>query len=86
MSQLASSADGLSSQEAAQRLLTDGPNELKEGKSIRPLQIIRGQFKSLLIWVLLAAGVISGLLGDMVDAIAIARSGDGEARDGTLDG
>ena len=30
-----------------------------------------GQFKSLLIWILIAAGVISGVLGDAVDAIAI---------------
>ncbi|MBF0104591.1 MAG: cation-translocating P-type ATPase [Deltaproteobacteria bacterium] len=71
LSQLASTADGLSSQEAEQRLLTNGLNELKEGKHISPLQIILGQFKSLLIWILIAAGVVSGLLGEIVDAIAI---------------
>jgi Ca2+-transporting ATPase len=71
LSQLASSADGLSSQEVAQRLSAGGPNELKEGNPISPLQIILGQFKSLLIWILIAAGVISGLLGEAVDAIAI---------------
>jgi Ca2+-transporting ATPase len=71
LSQLASTADGLSSSEAAKRLAVDGPNELKEGKAISPLQIILGQFKSLLIWLLITAGVISGLLGEVVDAIAI---------------
>ena len=71
LAQLASTADGLSSQEAAQRLAADGPNELKEGKRISPLQIFLGQFKSLIIWILIAAGVISGLLGEVVDAIAI---------------
>ena len=71
LTQLASTADGLSSQEAAQRLAADGPNELKEGKRISPLQIFLGQFKSLIIWILIAAGVISGLLGERVDAIAI---------------
>ena len=71
LGQLGSTADGLSSQEAAQRLSTSGANELKEGKPISPLQIILGQFKSLLIWILIAAGVISGLLGEAVDAIAI---------------
>ncbi len=68
---LGSSATGLSAQEAAQRLAADGPNELKEGKRISPLQIFLGQFKSLIIWILIAAGVISGVLGEVVDAIAI---------------
>ena len=71
LAQLASTADGLSSQEAAQRLATNGPNELKEGKRVSPLQIFLGQFKSLIIWILIAAGVISGLLGEVVDCIAI---------------
>lgn len=71
LSQVGSSANGLSTQEAAQRLAADGPNELKEGKRISPLQIFLSQFKSLLIWILIAAGVISGVLGEMVDAIAI---------------
>jgi Ca2+-transporting ATPase len=71
LAQLASTADGLSSQEAAQRLATKGPNELKEGKPISPLQMFLGQFKSLIIWILIAAGVISGLLGEVVDCIAI---------------
>ena len=57
--------------EAAQRLTANGPNELKEGKRISPWQIFLGQFKSLLIWILIAAGVISGVLGEVVDAIAI---------------
>jgi P-type Ca2+ transporter type 2C len=71
LAQLASTSEGLSSHEAAQRLAAHGPNELKEGKPISPLQIILGQFKSLIIWILIAAGVISGLLGERVDAIAI---------------
>ena len=68
---LASTADGLSAAEAAQRLATNGPNELKEGKRISPLQIFLGQFKSLIIWILIGAGVISGLLGEVLDCIAI---------------
>ncbi len=71
LSLLASSADGLSAQEAAQRLLTHGPNELKEGKAISPLRMFVAQFKSLIIWILIAAGVISGLLGEIVDCLAI---------------
>ncbi len=71
LTQLGSSAAGLSAQEAAQRLATDGANEIKEGKRISPVQIFLGQFKSILIWILVAAGVVSGVLGEMVDAIAI---------------
>jgi P-type Ca2+ transporter type 2C len=71
LAQLGSSATGLSAQEAAQRLAADGPNALKEVKRISPLQVFLGQFKSLIIWMLIAAGAISGLLGEVVDAIAI---------------
>ncbi len=71
LAQLGSAAAGLSAQEATKRLAADGPNELKEGKRISPLQIFLGQFQSLIIWILIAAGVISGVLGELVDALAI---------------
>ena len=71
LAQLGSSTAGLSARDAAQRLAVDGPNELKEGKRISPLWIFLGQFKSLIIWILIAAGALSGVLGDWVDAIAI---------------
>jgi Ca2+-transporting ATPase len=71
LAQLGSSTAGLSSQDAAQRLAADGPNELKEGKRISPLWIFLGQFKSLIIWILIAAGALAGVLGDLVDAVAI---------------
>ena len=69
--QLGSAVSGLSAPEAARRLAANGPNELKEGKPISPLQMFLAQFKSLIIWVLIAAAVISGLLGERMDAIAI---------------
>ena len=71
LTHLRSSVGGLSAQEAAQRLEVDGTNEIKEGKRVSPLQIFLGQFKSILIWILVAAGIVSGVLGEMVDAIAI---------------
>jgi Ca2+-transporting ATPase len=71
LAQLGSAAAGLSAAEAAKRLAADGPNELKEGKRISALQIFLGQFKSLIIWILIVAGVVSGVLGEGVDAIAI---------------
>ena len=66
-----SKATGLSAKEAADRLLANGPNELKEGKRLNPLKMFFSQFKSLIIWILLGAGIVSGILGEMVDAIAI---------------
>ena len=71
LAQLGSTTKGLSAQLAEQRLATNGPNELKEGKRISPWQIFLGQFKSLIVWILIVAGIISGLLGEAVDAIAI---------------
>ncbi|HAH06825.1 MAG TPA: cation-translocating P-type ATPase [Elusimicrobia bacterium] len=66
-----SAATGLSAAEAAKRLEAEGPNELREGRRVSPLQILLSQFKSLLIWILIAAGVTSGLLGERIDAAAI---------------
>ncbi len=71
LEKLSSAAIGLSTQEAAKRLAANGPNELKEGKRVSPLRIFVGQFKSFIIWILIGAGVISGLLGEGVDAAAI---------------
>lgn len=71
LAQLGSSASGLSATDAAQRLATNGPNELKESEGVSPLQIFLGQFKSFIIWILIAAGGISAALGEVVDAVAI---------------
>lgn len=71
LAKLGAAPSGLSVTEAAKRLVANGPNELKEGKRISPWQIFLGQFKSLIIWILIVAGVISGALGEVVDAIAI---------------
>ena len=73
LAQLCSAATGLSATEAAQRLAANGPNELKEGKRISAVQIFLGQFKSLIIWILIVAGVISGVLGEVVDEIGRAH-------------
>ena len=62
---------GLSAAEAARRLAEHGRNELTEGKAISPWTIFLGQFKNLIVWILIVAGVVSGVLGEGVDAIAI---------------
>ena len=66
MVRLNSSRHGLSSAQAARRLAEHGRNELKEAKPISPLAIFLGQFKSLIIWILVGAGILSALLGEVV--------------------
>ncbi len=66
-----SSTAGLSKAEAAQRLQEKGPNTLTEGKRIGALQILLNQFKSIIIWILILAGIASGVMGETMDAVAI---------------
>jgi P-type Ca2+ transporter type 2C len=68
---LRTSADGLTPVEAGRRLGEHGPNVLREGVRRTALGILLGQFTDFMILVLLAAAVISGLIGDVVDTIAI---------------
>lgn len=62
---------GLSQNEAARRLSTFGPNQLPEQKKISPWKIILNQFSSFIVWLLLAAALVAGFLGDWIDAAAI---------------
>lgn len=69
--QIGTTVSGLSSAEAGQRLAANGPNSLQEGPRTSALALFLAQFKSLIIWILLGAGTLSGLLGEIVDMIAI---------------
>ncbi len=69
--ELKTSTHGLSSQEAAKRLEEYGLNELKEKKKMSLFMMFLDQFKDFMIIVLIAAAVISGFVGDLVDTIAI---------------
>ncbi|WP_026089279.1 MULTISPECIES: cation-translocating P-type ATPase [Bacillus] len=62
---------GLSEEEVGHRLKKDGFNELQEGEKQSALLVFFSQFKDFMVLVLLAATLISGLLGEYVDAIAI---------------
>jgi P-type Ca2+ transporter type 2C len=62
---------GLSDKEAQERLKRVGPNQLSEGKKQSWLLLFLDQFRDFMVWVLLAATLISGLLGEYTDAIAI---------------
>lgn len=70
--QFATDSDrGLFSVEAAKRLVQQGPNELRKAKGISPLMLFLGQFKSLVIWVLIVAAAVSIVLGERIDGGAI---------------
>ncbi len=71
LARLGVAVDGLSSGEAEKRLAADGPNEFRDADRISAWRIFLGQFKSLVIWILLGAGVLSAILGEGVEAVAI---------------
>ena len=66
-----STPQGLATAEARLRLARDGPNVLIEAGSRPAYRIFLDQFKEFMILVLIAAAVVSGLVGDAGDALAI---------------
>jgi P-type Ca2+ transporter type 2C len=68
---LNSDSNGLTDKEAKSRLETHGFNELKAEKKDSPLKIFLSQFKDFLVWVLIAASIISIAIGEYTDFIVI---------------
>lgn len=68
---LQSRKGGLSNAEARERLLRDGANVLVEKPPRTILQMVAGQLKDVMVYLLLAATVISFALGETTDAIII---------------
>ncbi len=62
---------GLSQEEAIKRLKDYGPNRITEENLRTKWQILLAQFKSLLIIILIVAGLSSLILGDWIEALAI---------------
>lgn len=62
---------GLTDEEAERRFRINGPNRLAEKKKKSAAGIFAGQFKDFMVMILLAATVISVLLGEIYDALAI---------------
>jgi magnesium-transporting ATPase (P-type) len=62
---------GLDAAEAAERLRTDGPNRLPQGKKKGPLMRFLAQFNNILVYVLLTAGFIKLMLSLWLDASII---------------
>ncbi len=71
LQQLKSSHQGLSRQEAQQRLSEYGANSLKQKQQSNVLTLLLSQFKSPIILILTAAAMLSGFLGDVIDTVII---------------
>jgi P-type Ca2+ transporter type 2C len=62
---------GLTSDEARARLAATGPNEIRRVSGPSPLAIFLRQLRGAMFWLLIGACVLSAVLGEAVDAIAI---------------
>ncbi len=71
LARLGSRAEGLTHDEATQRLAEFGPNQLATAKRRNVLQRFLGQFGNLLIQVLLGTALVTALLGHWVDTAVI---------------
>ncbi|MBN1230548.1 MAG: cation-translocating P-type ATPase [Anaerolineales bacterium] len=63
--------EGLSDEEADNRLQKYGPNQLKEAPPTSFLALLWGQFNDFLIMLLIVAAIVSAVLGEYVEAGAI---------------
>jgi P-type Ca2+ transporter type 2C len=68
---LNTSEEGLSTEEAGRRLEVHGPNILKEMEKRGVFMMFVDQFTDFMILVLIAAAIVSGIIGDVTDTIAI---------------
>ncbi len=68
---LAASFDGLSEREAKARQQEFGPNELRRAAPPAKWKLLLEQFASPVVWLLIAAALISVLLGEWIDSAAI---------------
>jgi Ca2+-transporting ATPase len=62
-----SSKSGLTEEEAKNRLEQYGINELEEEDKITPLKVFARQFVNFIVWVLIAAAVISLFIDEIID-------------------
>jgi P-type Ca2+ transporter type 2C len=62
---------GLTAMEAEERMEKYGPNQLAEKKKKPVWLLFLAQFKDVMILILLAAAVVSGIIGDLKDTVVI---------------
>ncbi len=68
---LRTSREGLTAQEAQDRLARVGSNALQTGRRAVPLRLFLSQFRSPILLILLFATLVSGVVGDWMDAAII---------------
>ena len=66
-----SSINGLTSKEAELRLNKYGKNEITNGKKFTKFKIMISQFKNIFLLLLITAGLLSFILGENIETIAI---------------
>ncbi|MCU0387888.1 MAG: cation-translocating P-type ATPase [Chitinophagaceae bacterium] len=71
LQELHTTENGLTQQEALKRLEKFGSNELQEKKKVPAWMLFLHQFKDFMIIILMAAAVLSGIMGDLTDTIII---------------
>ena len=69
---LTTGVHGLTLEEARARLAREGPNQLPEKPPTSPLVVLLHQFRSPLIYILLAATLVTLALEEFIDAGVIA--------------
>lgn len=70
-SNLKSSKEGLTLEEAEIRLIKNGPNEISAKKKTSVLKVFLRQFKSFIIIIFLAAAIISSIMGHKSETLVI---------------
>jgi Ca2+-transporting ATPase len=63
--------EGLTEERYQEHLRQYGPNQLPEKRGRSPLSIFLSQFQEFIVWVLAAAALVSGFLGEWIDTAAI---------------
>ena len=71
LKQYSTQKEGLSNDEATNRLNKYGLNKLKEQKKDSPLKLFFSQFVDVLIWMLIIAAIASYMIGNHLDAFVI---------------
>lgn len=71
MAQLETSQEGISSNQAAERLEKHGRNELEQGEKKTLIKRVWEQISDPMILVLIAAGIVSGIFGEIADMLII---------------
>ncbi len=63
--------NGLTQEQVEKNIKNYGKNKIKEKKKVSALSILLSQFNDIMIWILIFATIVSGILGDIADSIVI---------------